>query len=283
MALGNRAFLFVLVAVLPVCAPTWRVACAGAPSLDVDRLIAALAGPNAVAEHDAARRLVALGDAAVPALQRLAGSPGPLAPRLIAVERLGTIRTPAALDALLALLRTEQDLALRGQLVMQLGYARERRAVPLILDWLRNVRSLDDVGGPKEKLPSTCFLRHVEALERIGDESAIPALEELAPTVQRIAPGGFIQVFVSEGLRQAIAALRAEAAFWVDVRKHPGLEEKIGPLFASFRSSPLARLRIYESEIVRRTDGGHRLLERLARSADTAVADGAKALLNAGW
>jgi hypothetical protein len=283
MALGNRAFLFVLVALLPVCGPTWRVARAGAPSHDVDRLIAALAGPNAVAEHEASRRLVALGDAAVPALERLAGSPGPLAPRLLAVERLGEIRTPAALDALLALLRAEQDLAVRGQLCMQLGHARERRAIPLIAAWLRGVRSLADVPGPKEKQPSTCFTRHVEALEMIGDESAIPFLEEIAPTVHRIAPGGFIQVFVSEGVRQAIANLRAKAAFWADVRKHPGLEEKIGPLLASFRPSTLARLRIYESEIVRRTEEGHRLLERLARGADPAVADGAKALIEAGW
>ena len=258
---------------------------APAASPDVAPLIRALAGSDAVAEQAASRKLVALGDAAVPALAQLAASPGPLAPRLLAVERLGEIRSPAAMDALLAQLRTEKDLAVRGQICMQLGHAREKRAVPVLAEGLTAMasRSLADVRGPKESMPSTCFIRHVEALEMIGDESAIPLLEGLAPSLPKITPDGFIRVFVAEAVRQAIENLRDGAAFWGEVRKHPGLEEKVNALFAHFRSSPLARLRLHENEVIRHTDQGGRILQRLTQDRDPSVAAAANGLLQVRW
>lgn len=258
---------------------------AAGPNPEAARLVKVLAGLDAAAENEASQKLVALGEAAVPALAQLAGAPGPLAPRLLAVERLGDIRTPAALDALVATLKAEKDPAVRGQICMQLGTARHKAAVSVIADGLRAMAagSLADVHGPKEVQASTVFIRHVEALEMICDGAAIPILEELAPQVPKIAPEGFLRNFVAEAVKQAIQNLREDAAFWNEVRTHAGLEEKLGPLFAHLRASPLARLRIWEDEIVRHTAEGRRVLQRLAPHADPKVAAGAKALLEVQW
>jgi len=247
------------------------------------QLVKQLAGPNALAEWRAGRKLVAQGDAAVPALEQLAGSTGPLAPRLVAVELLGEIATPKARDALVALLAKERKaLAVRGQLCMQLGYLREARAIPAIAEWLGAIgpRSLHDVRAPKEALPSTVYARHAEALGMIGDPRAIPILETFAKKLPKgVGYGGFISNFVAGAAQSAIADLKENAAFWEAVRKQPGLEAKLAPLFDHFRTDRVAAFRHHEREVVGGTPQGRTILRDLAASPNSPLADAAKALL----
>ena len=269
---GQRAFALALglAWAFPVAGLCAEPGAAGAGA-EVRRAIEALCGPNAVADWQAGRTLVAAGDAATPALEKLAGSPGPLAPRLVAVELLGEIGSKAAMDALLNLLPREKDLAVRGQICMQLGYAREKRAVPVIGEWLRAAgpRSLDDRGVPKESEPSTCYARHCEALGMIGDESAIPALQEfLKKLSQGIGGGGWIASFVGNAAKEAIQEIQERSAFWKAVREHPGLEEKLGHLFRYLRPGRLTRFGLYDDEIVRGTEEGKAMLQRLTAHRD---------------
>ncbi len=189
------------------------------------------------------------------------------------------------MNALTALLAGEKkSLAVRGQLCMQLGYAREPRALPVIADWLKDVgpRSLDDVPGPKEVQASTCYLRHIEALAMIGDERAIAVLEEFGRRIPRnIGVGGFLTAFVEGGVREALADLRDKAAFRAAVAGQAGLEQRIAPLFVHFRADPLARFRLHEDEVVRRTPAGRAVLERLAGGSDPALSAAARELLGA--
>jgi len=247
------------------------------------RWVQELGGRDAVAEHNASQGLVEAGQAAVGALADLAANGQSLSARLIAVELLGRIGTAAANDAMLELLRNEKDLAVRGQICMQLGYARERRAIPVIAQWLRTIgpNGLDDVGGPKEAQPSTCYIRHIEALGLIGEEEAIPILDEFAGRIPAgIGFGGFITTFVRGGVKEAIEEIREQAAFWKAVRKEPGLEQKIAPVFTYVRRERLARFRLHEDEIVRQTDTGKQIVGRLTTHQDAAVSGAAKQLLS---
>ena len=181
---------------------------------DIQGAIAAIRGPNALAEWHGGRTLVAAGDAAVPALEKLAGAPGPLAPRLIAVELLGEIGSRAAMNALIGTLEGEKDLTVRGQICMQLGKAREKRAVPVLCEWLKTIRpgALNDRGAPKESEPSTCYCRHLEALGMIGDEQAIPAIEEFLRQIPRSGAVGFLANFVTGAAQGAIQDIRDAVA-----------------------------------------------------------------------
>jgi HEAT repeat protein len=244
--------------------------------------IHALAGPDAAAEAAAARKILEFGDAAVPSLATLVGDPKSLAPRLIAVELLGRIGTPGAIDALLQGLPAERNLAVRGQICIQLGYARDQRAVPLIADWLKTINpsALDDVRGPKEAQPSTCYIRHVEALGMIGDERAIPILEDFARKIpQGVGYGGFVSNFVAGAAAEALEDLKDRAAFWNAVRKYPGLEQTIGPLFNHLHRDRLARFRLADDEIFRHTLRGNAILLSLQNHQDPAIAAAARQLL----
>jgi len=166
---------------------------------------------------------------------------------------------------------------------MQIGSTRDTRAIPIIAEWLKTIspKALDDVPGPKEIQPSTCYIRHVEALGAIGDETAIPILEQFARSIPpNIGYGGFISNFLKGAVDETLDDLRDRQAFWMAVRKQPGLEEKIGPLFVHLWADPLARLRLHEDEVIRRTDQGKAVLERLAKHKDPALAAAAEALLD---
>ena len=249
---------------------------------EISQLIDALKGESAVAEWHASQKLMELDDAAVPAVAQLASTPGRLAPRLVAVEVLGGIGTEAAMDALLDLLRQEKDLAVRGQICMQLGYKREKRAIPVIAEWLAGIgpRSLDDVPGPKEVQPSTCYIRHAEALGMIGDDSAVPILKEFREKIpQNIGYGGFITNSLTAAVDYALEDIEDNSAFWRAVGMHDGLAGKIAPVFRYFQSSSLARFQLHESEVVRRTKEGKAILQRLTKRNDPELAAAAKALL----
>ncbi len=255
----------------------------GVRAADVQDHIAALRGPDAFKEFTARRALAAMGDPSVPALKRLAAEPGPLPPRWLAIELLGDIATPAARDALVGLLVSEKkDLAIRNQLCIALGSLRERKAVPALIEWLGRVGpgALNEVAGPKEFQPSTVFARHLEALEQIGDPSAIPAVEKFLREIPKgVGFGGFISGFVLNAAETALAGLREREAFWAAVRKHPGLEAKVAPLFEHLAADPVARFRFHEDDVMRGGEQGRAVLRRLASSGKPAVAAGAKALL----
>ena len=252
-------------------------------NVEVSQLVEALGGDSAMAEWNASRRLIELGDVAVPAVAQLASASGRLAPRLIAVEVLGRIVTKAAMDALLGSLKAEKNLAVRSQICVQLGYARERRAIPIIAEWLVGIgpKSLNDVRGPKEVQPSTCYIRHVEALGMMGHDSAIPILEEFRKKIpQNIGYGGFVTNFVTGAVDQALADIKDNVAFWEAVEKHDGLAERIAPVFRHFQSSDLSKYRFHESEVVRRTEAGKVILQELTKHTDPELATAAKALLD---
>ena len=271
---GRRLCGFVLVA---------AALAGGARAADVQSHIAALRGPDALAEWQARRALAAMGDAAVPELKRLAGEPGPLAPRWLAIELLGEIATPAARQALVALLEAERkDLGIRNQLCIQLGSLRERKAVPVLVEWLKRMGqgALNDVGGPKEFQPSTLFARHLEAIGQIGDASAIPAVRAFLHDVPKgVGYGGFISNFVINAAESALERLTDGEAFWAAVRMHPGLEPKLAPLFAHLAADPVARFRFHETEVLLRGEPGKAILRRLASHEKPAIAAAAKALL----
>jgi len=249
------------------------------------QLIQTLCGPDAPAGWEASRKLVAMRDAAVPALKELVGQDGPRPPRLVAAELIGEIGTKTATDALLELLANEKtNLAVRSQVVTQLGYARERRAVPLIAEWFKKVgpRAIHDVPGPKEVQPSTCYIRHAEALAMIGDERGLTILEEFRKKIpQNVGWHGFLTNFVTGAVTNSLEELKEKIAFWAEVRKRRGLEEQVGPLFAHFHSNRVAKFRLHESEVIRRTESGKKVLQELSQQ-DDALATAAKALLESG-
>ncbi len=165
---------------------------------------------------------------------------------------------------------------------MQLGYLRERRAVPLIEQWLATIgpQALNDVPGGKEFQPSTCYLRHIEALAMIGDEGAIPALEEFDRKMPRgVGFGGFISGFVQAGVKEAIEEVQQKAAFRKALARQSGLEQKSKAFFEFCRRDALARFRLYEDQVVRHTRQGKQILERLAGDKDSTLAASAKSLL----
>jgi len=258
-------------------------ASSGEASPSVSQLIGALSAPDALAEWRASRDLVQRGDQAVPALAKLAGAPGPLPPRLLSVELLGEIGTKGATDALITLLETERKaLAVRGQVCMQLGYSRVQRAAPVIAEWLKTIgpRALHDVRGPKEVQPTTCYIRHLEALGMIGDARTIPAVEAFRTQIPKgVGYGGFLTRMATGATDHALEHLRAFAAFRKAVGRHPGLQKQIHPLFEHLRADPVARVRFYTGDVVSLSERGKEVLGVLARHSDAAVAAGAKALL----
>jgi len=251
-------------------------------ALDPTALSSQLGSQDAVAEAQARQQLPAMGERAVAALAARTAPGQVFAGRMIAVELLGQIGTPAARDRLLELLKDEKNLAVRGQIIMQLGYLREDRAVPLIADWLGTIgpRALDDVPGGKEFQPSTCYLRHLEALGMIGDESTIPVIEQFRRKIPPgIGYGGFISNFVDSGAREAVEEVKQKSAFRKAVSRQPGLDRETAAMFAFCRRDPLARLRLYEDKVIRHTPEGKATLATLAGHSDPAVAQGARALL----
>jgi HEAT repeat protein len=248
---------------------------------EIADLAAALGGGDAVAERRACQRLPGMGEPAVAELARTARAGESLPARLMAVELLGRIGSPAAASALIEQLRIEKDLSLRNQICIQLGRLRDERAVPVLAEWLRTIgpRAIDDVPGPKEAQPSTCYLRHVEALAQIGDERAVPALETFARNIPKgVGYGGFISNFLNEATKEAILEIREKAAFEAAVRR-AGIADALPPLLTWMRTDSVARYRMHEDQLIRRTAQGRAIVEQLTKHDDPAVASAAKAVL----
>ena len=252
---------------------------------NVPDLIVALSGPDALAEFHASRALVAKGDEAVPALERLVPMhrDASLPPRMIAVELLGEIATDKARLALIRLLDTETNLAVRGQLCRELGALREERAVPVLTKWLDTIGpdALNDVPGPKEVQPSTCYARHLEALGMIGDERAVGPIQAFDRKVPaNVGYGGWLTGMIHQAVQNALDDIRENTSFWQAVRNQPGLEKDITPLMNCLHTDPVASFYNHAGQVKRHTPEGKTVLEDLVRNPDPAVARGAKALLD---
>ncbi|MCG3179938.1 MAG: hypothetical protein BIFFINMI_02288 [Phycisphaerae bacterium] len=165
---------------------------------------------------------------------------------------------------------------------MQIGPAGDRRAVPVLTDWLKTLAQsgINDVRGPKEVQPSTCFIRHLEALYMIGDPSAIPAIEAFAKGIpQGVGYGGFLTHFVTAGADEALTILRQKQAFADAVGRQAGLADRIAPLMEWFRTDRVARYRMYADKVTRVSPEGREILAAVAAGADAKLADAAGALL----
>jgi hypothetical protein len=120
----------------------------------------------------------------------------------------------------------------------------------------------------------------VEALGMIADERAIPMLEAFEKKIpQGIGYGGFLSNFLGGAVKETLADLKVQTSFWAAVRRHPGLEEKVAPVFEHLRADPVARFRMQEDEVIRGTEEGRAVLAHLAAGDDAVAAAGAKALL----
>jgi len=245
-------------------------------------LVRALGGEDAVARLDAEEKLVAMGDAALPALDSLATSPGYTVERQYAFNILAAIRSKKSIAVLLRILEQEQDVMPRGAVCQHLGRLGVEEAVPLIGKWLLTVQGQpidigggDQYGNPMVVTRSYAWVRHVHALRNIGGEQAIPILEKMLakPTTGK---GG---ERINRACRTDLAELKREAAFWQAVRRVPGLEADAKRLFAFLRTDTLALIRLYRDKIIERGTEGRWVLESLERHPDAAVAQAAKTIL----
>ncbi|MBM4039627.1 MAG: hypothetical protein FJ290_14055 [Planctomycetes bacterium] len=245
-------------------------------------LIRALGGEDAVARLEAEETLVAMGDAAIPGLERLATSPGYTVERQYAFNILAAIRTQKAIAVLLHVLEQEQDVMPRGALCQHLGRLGVEEAVPIIGKWLLTIQGQPvDIGGgdrygnPMVVTRSYAWVRHVHALRNIGGEQATPILEKMLAK-PNTGKGG---ERINRACRTDLAELKREAGFWQAVRRVPGLEAEAKRLFAFFRTDTLALIRLYHDKLIERGTEGRWVLESLERHPDGAVARAAKAML----
>ncbi len=129
-------------------------------SATVDALIPLLQDRVKAVREEAATALAAIGDAAVPCLVRALTHDDWLV-RLHAVESLGKVRTPLAVEPLLSVLFNDCDSAVREDAVRALGDIGDAKAVDHLYVAMREP-GLRTVA--------------VEALGRIGDPCAVPIL-----------------------------------------------------------------------------------------------------------
>jgi hypothetical protein len=254
------------------------------PEPGFDALVAALDGEDAVARFLAEEKLVAAGDRALPALARVAASPGYSPGRRYAINVLAHIGGPEAIRILLRILEGEPDVMARAWVCRHFGRMGVREAVPVIGKWLLTIRGKpmdfgggDRYGNPRVATKSYAWALHAHALREIGSEEAIPLLE----TMLEKPHGGRGGRQVTRAYGDALAELKREAAFWAAVRRVPGLDAHAKLLFDWSRGDTLARIRLYRDKITRSGLEGRWVLEGLGRHHDEPVRRAAAALLQA--
>ena len=199
---------------------------------------------KAVREETAAA-LAAIGAAAIPSLLRALTHEEWLV-RLHAVEALGKMRSPVAVEPLLSVLFNDPDTAVREDAIRALGQIGDSRAVdflmivmkepglrPLAVDALGQIGDrravpvlisiLDGVDRPEaSRVVSGCGDRWdeemmamgaaVRALGAIGDEAAVPALlKALSQTMTRAEAAAALARFGSTVIAPLLALLSRES------------------------------------------------------------------------
>ncbi len=185
----------------------------------VEPLIPLLQDKVKAVREEATASLAAIGTAALPSLLDAMHHPEWLV-RLHAVEAVGKMRSPDAVEPLLSVLFNDPDTAIREDAIRALGLIgdaravdfllvamkepglrplavealgliRDRRAVPVLIDVVRGLnrsdapRAIDGCGDRWDEDFVTKGAA-VRALGFIGDDAAVPALlEALQPTITR--------------------------------------------------------------------------------------------------
>jgi HEAT repeat protein len=155
--------------------------------------------------EEATAALAAIGDAAIPSLLTALTHVDWLV-RLHAVEALGKMRLPAAVEPLLSLLFNDHDAAIREDAVRALGLIGDGRAVDFLVTIMKE--------------PGLRPLA-VEALGRIGDRRAVPVLIKVVEGIDRPAESRVVagcgdkwdEEMVTKGVAvRALGVLRDDSA-----------------------------------------------------------------------
>lgn len=271
-----------IVPLLLTCVGFCNEARAGASDSALRGLVEALRGDDAVARFLAEEKLAAAGNRALPALERLAASPGYSPGRRYAINIIARVGSPEAIRLLLRMLEREPDVMARAWVCRHLGRMGVQEAVPIIGKWLLTIQGKsisvgggDRYGNPRVVTRSYAWVLHVHALREIGSEEAIPILERMF----RKKHGGKAGRALMRAYRDALAELRKEAEFWRAVRRVPGLEPQVKVLFDFFRRDTVALIRLYRDKIIRSGVEGRWVLESLKKHPDAPLRQAAMVLL----
>jgi len=144
----------------------------------VEPLIPLLQDKVKAVREETTAALVAIGDAAIPSLLAALADTDWLI-RLHAVEALGKMKSPAAVEPLLSALFNDRDAAVREDVVRALGQIGDGRAVEFLMIAMKE--------------PGLRLLA-VEALGQVGDPRAVPVLIKVLegadqPTDARVIAG----------------------------------------------------------------------------------------------
>lgn len=137
----------------------------------LDSLVPLLRDKVKAVREEAAVALVAIGQSSLPVLLKALSHDEWLV-RLHAVEALGKLKSPEAVEPLLSLLFNDSDSAVREDVVRALGEIGDTRATEFLFMAVKD--------------PALRTLA-VEALGRIGDRRAVPVLVEIAKGTHRPA------------------------------------------------------------------------------------------------
>ena len=135
----------------------------------IEPLIPLLQDKVKAVREEATAALASIGDAALPSLLTALKHSEWLV-RLHAVEALGRIRSPTAVEPLLSVLFNDQDQAIREDVVRALGQVGDERAVEFLIMVMKE--------------PGLRPLA-VDALGQIGDPQAVPVLIDVLESVGR--------------------------------------------------------------------------------------------------
>jgi len=248
-------------------------------------LVKALAGEDAVARFMAEEQLVEMGDAALPALNPLAASPGFTLARQYAINILARIDSGKSIRLLLNVLEKEPDVKVRALICKHLGRLGVEDAVPIIGKWLLTIqgKSFKDWGRvPKGGHPQVltapyAWIVHVYALREIGSEKGIPILEKML----KAKHGGSAGRALKKVYQQNLNELKQESAFWNAVRQIPKLEKDVKLLFHFFRRDTLSIIRLYRDKVISLGIEGRWVLEGMKNHPDENLREAAARLLKA--
>jgi hypothetical protein len=159
---------------------------------------------------------------AVQALAAIAGGDESCDVRTAALSALSAIGDPAPVEAVEGILRSDACPHVRAEAAALLGRWGLDRSVPVLMDVLKKRTP----GAPKDDPEFVWYSAVVRALGDIGDERAIPLLNEVAKDdpadwVRKGAEINIQRIKTGEGKRERAAAAAARAAAEPEARKGP--------------------------------------------------------------